>query len=122
MLEDDDFGVFTITHKFDEKLFRENKFLRCHAIFMTCVIMPSIGDNQDTIDVGLCCDKRGDPNMILGKNINDINQLEELWGNKQHWDIFNKIKVDECPRCTYQPHNMIFEHVIENDKMTYRFI
>jgi len=87
---------------------------------MTCAIMPSTID-KDHCTVGLCCDRRGDkrPESLTNGN---INQLAELWGSKKHWDIFDKINLKDCPRCTYQPHNQIYEHVILDDSMTYRFI
>jgi hypothetical protein len=52
----------------------------------------------------------------------DVNEVSKLWGSKKHWGIFDKIKVGACPRCTYQPHNQVYEHVILNDSMTYKFI
>jgi len=118
--ETSDFGVFTVSHKFDEKLRISNIFRQCYAVFMTCAIMPSTID-RDQCTVGLCCDRRGDKRLELLTNGN-INQLAKLWGSKKHWDIFDNINLKDCPRCTYQPHNQIFEHVILDDSMTYRFI
>jgi MoaA/NifB/PqqE/SkfB family radical SAM enzyme len=121
-LEDDKFGVFGITHKFDNKFDISNQFKNCYAVFMTAVFMPGTSDNKDEFNFGLCCDRRGDNNLILGNNLKDTNEIINLWGSKKHWEIFDKIKVEMCPRCTYQPHNQIYEHVILNDSMTYRFI
>jgi len=115
-----DFGVYAISHKFDSKLNIANVFKQCYAVFMTCAIMPSTID-KDHCTVGLCCDRRGDKRLELLTNGN-INQLAELWGSKKHWDIFDKINLKDCPRCTYQPHNQIYEHVILDDSMTYKFI
>jgi len=36
--------------------------------------------------------------------------------------LFDAIDLGDCPRCTYQPHNQIMEHVVLNDNMTYKFI
>jgi wyosine [tRNA(Phe)-imidazoG37] synthetase (radical SAM superfamily) len=120
-LEDDQFGVFGITHKFDNKFNIANQFKNCYAIFMTAVFMPGTS-NHDEFNFGLCCDRRGDNNLILGHNLKDVNEIVNLWGSEKHWEIFDKIKVETCPRCTYQPHNQIYEHVISNDSMTYKFI
>jgi len=119
-LENDDFGVFGITHKFDNSLQKSNCFDQCHAIFMTFVVTP--GSEKDKFNIETCCDRRGDKAMILGENLQSIGEIEELWGSDKHWNIFDNIKVDKCCRCTYQPHNQIYEHVIENDNMTYKFI
>ena len=121
-LEDDDFGVFGLTHKFDNKFEKSNQFEKCHAIFMTAVFMPSENGNKFAFNFGVCCDRRGDDLLTLGKNITHSKDIDKLWGKDKHWEIFDKIKVNECPRCTYQPHNQIFEHVIKKDNMTYKFI
>ncbi|MFC1704791.1 radical SAM protein [Nanoarchaeota archaeon] len=121
-LEDENFGVFGITHKFDDKFEISNRFSNCYAIFMTAVFMPPSIDNPDAFNLGLCCDRRGDSNLILGENITDTGEASKLWGSGKHWEVFDKIKVGCCPRCTYQPHNQIYEHVILEDNMTYKFI
>jgi pyruvate-formate lyase-activating enzyme len=120
-LEDDLFGVFGVTHKFNHKFDKSNKFKECKSIFMTAVFMPSQDDNNK-FDVGLCCDRRGDDDLLLGKSLSTTEEVADLWGSKGHWDIHDKIRVEACPRCTYQPHNQIFEHVIKHDNMTYKFI
>jgi pyruvate-formate lyase-activating enzyme len=121
-LEDDDFGVFGITHKFDSKFNVSNQFRRCYAVFMTAVIMPATGQDPDQYSISLCCDRRGDELPLLGDNLGKANEIARLWGSRRHWEIAKSIDVDRCPRCTYQPHNQIFEHVILEDSMTYRFI
>lgn len=121
-LEDEQFGVFGITHKFSSDFNAANLFKKCHAIFMTGVFMPGSDGDKDSINFGLCCDRRGDDLLVLEKNIKDVNLIGHSWGSQKHWDILSKIKVGTCPRCTYQPHNQIYEHAIQNDSMTYKFI
>jgi len=92
---------------------------------MTAVIEPSAGKDaaEDSFTIGLCCDRRGDSQLELARNITDVNQIQKLWGSKEHWYIHDRIIVQkQCPRCTYQPHNEIYEQVIQNDSMTYKFI
>jgi len=120
--ESENFGVYGVTHKFDSKLNIANQFNKCHAIFMTCAFMPAIDGNDDHVTVGLCCDRRGDERLEIMQNESDVSKLGKLWGSKKHWDIFDSINLKECPRCTYQPHNQIYEHVIEDDSMTHIFI
>jgi MoaA/NifB/PqqE/SkfB family radical SAM enzyme len=124
-LDDGSFGVYGITHKFNSQFERANYFEKCHAVFMTGVIEPPAGKDahEDSFVVGLCCDRRGDPKLELVRNITDPDEIQKLWGSDQHWDIHDSIVADiECPRCTYQPHNEIYEQVILNDSMTYKFI
>ena len=125
-LDDEAFGVYGVTHKFNNQFRRSNCFENCHAIFMTAVFEPPVG-NDKTVDdafvLGLCCDRRGDSKLELGTNLTDVNQISKLWGSHAHWSIFDAVKVHkECPRCTYQPHNEIYENVILEDSMTYKFI
>ena len=92
---------------------------------MTAVFEPATGDgaDKDAFVVGLCCDRRGDQKLELASGITETAMIEQLWGSKEHWEIHDRINVaDECPRCTYQPHNEIYEQVILNDSMTYKFI
>lgn len=121
-LETSKFSVFGITHKFDSKLNKSNRFSTCHAIFMTSVFMPPANDRDELFRIGLCCDRRGDERLEFPQEMKKFENVEKVWGSEQHWEIFDKIKLTDCPRCTYQPHNQIFENVIENDSMTYKFI
>ena len=116
------FGVYGITHKFGDKLNIANIFSKCYAVFMTCAIMPATDGNNDHVTVGLCCDRRGDERLELATNLDDINKLAEVWGSEKHWEIFDNIDIKTCPRCTYSEHSHIFEHVILQDSMTYKFI
>jgi len=118
-LEDEVFKIFSVTHKFDGDLNRTHKFRNCHAVFMTAVFEPPT-DNKEGFNLGLCCDRRGDPQLTI-ENINDVEEVKRFWGGKQHWEMAEKIKIGKCPRCTYQPHNLLFENVIEKDNMTYDF-
>jgi MoaA/NifB/PqqE/SkfB family radical SAM enzyme len=124
-LDDENFNVYGITHKFNSQFDRANYFNKCWAIFMTAVIMPptDISADKDSFTFGLCCDRRGDSKLELAKNISNVEEILILWGREPHWKIHNEIDAcNECPRCTYQPHNQIYEQVILADSMTYRFI
>ncbi|MFA4909454.1 MAG: radical SAM protein [Desulfobacteria bacterium] len=124
-LDDETFGVYGVTHKFNSQFDKANYFDKCYAIFMTAVIGPPARNNasHDSFILGLCCDRRGDEKLELAGDIEDVGEIQKLWGNGVHWKIHDRIVVErECPRCTYQPHNQIYEQVILNDSMTYKFI
>ncbi|MBI4620092.1 MAG: radical SAM protein [Desulfobacterales bacterium] len=119
------FGVYGVTHKFNSQFDKANYFDKCYAIFMTAVIGPPARNNasQDSFVLGLCCDRRGDEKLELASDVEDVEEIQKFWGNGIHWKIHDRITVEkECPRCTYQPHNQIYEQVILNDSMTYKFI
>lgn len=121
-LESEDFGVFGITHKFDDALNKANQFSTCHAVFMTCVFMPPRKGHDEAFCVSLCCDRRGDSRLEFSAPMRSFADVESHWGRDEHWRIHDAIDLEQCPRCTYQPHNQIFEHVILEDSMTYKFI
>jgi hypothetical protein len=90
---------------------------------MTAAFMPRVeSDDPDAFTVGLCCDRRGDAGLELVRDAASFDEVARLWGGRDHWRIFDSIDVKTCPRCTYQPHNQIYEHVIVKDSMTYKFI
>ncbi len=124
-LDDATFSVYGVTHKFNSQFERANYFKQCHAVFMTAVIEPPQGDEAppDSFILGLCCDRRGDPKLELVSNATEPEAIQRAWGSQSHWRIHDRIQVkQDCPRCTYQPHNEIYEEVILNDSMTYKFI
>jgi MoaA/NifB/PqqE/SkfB family radical SAM enzyme len=121
-LEDETFGVYGITHKFGSDLNPANGFNHCHAIFMTCVVMPPRDESRERFRLGLCCDRRGDLRLEATGVGNSVEEIADFWGSGSHWAIFDTIDLANCPRCTYQPHNQIMEHVILEDSMTYKFI
>jgi sulfatase maturation enzyme AslB (radical SAM superfamily) len=122
LLRDDaNFSVYGVQHKFTENLEPCHNFQRCMAVFMTAVFMPP-SNGGEGFNLGMCCDRRGDPAMNLLENA-DVANIKQMWGSGHHWALADAIKPHEqCPRCTYAPHNEIFEQVIEQDNMTLDFI
>jgi len=110
--EDASFRVFGVTHKFSPSWGITNSFTKCKAVGMTCVIQP---DNT----VGLCCDRRGDPTLNLVR-FTKLEEITAVWSSEKHFEIMKNINLSRCPRCTYTPHNEIFEHFIDYDS-TYKF-
>lgn len=122
-LEDKNFSIYGITHKFNSHFQPNNNFSKCHALFMTTVFMPPRpGDLIDSFVLSQCCDRRGDLNMELANNLINLDDVNKNWGNKHHWRIMDKLNLMQCPRCTYPPHNEIFEKVINQDNMSINFI
>lgn len=112
--EDGSFRVFGILHKFSDGWTAQNNFKKCYAVAMTALIQPG---NM----VGLCCDRRGDPKLELG-TFTKLDDILALWNSQKHWDIMKSINLKECPRCTYGPHNQLFEHMVLSDSTCRNFI
>ena len=120
-LEEDSFRIFGVTHKFDGNFNKSNDFKECYAIFMTGDFLPPTDPDKGKFNFGVCCDRRGDNKLTL-ENLTDFNQVKDFWGSKEHWEMFDKIDPKNCPRCTYQPHNRIYEQAIMEENLTYDFI
>lgn len=119
-LEDDTFGVFGVTHKFDGHFKKKNEFEKCHAVMMTGVFEPPTTTDKG-FNFGLCCDRRGDDSLTL-ENLTDPEAVGDFWGSPTHKRVVDEINPQFCPRCTYQPHNKIYEKAIEEENTTYEFI
>ena len=109
--EDEGFRVYGILHKFTGGWRAKRSFANCHAGFVTGVFT---ADGN----FGLCCDRRGDPAMVLCRH----DEALEMWGSLKHINLVNDVNVKKCPRCTYSHVNEIFENVIVHDNMGYYFI
>lgn len=113
--EDEQFKIIGSTEKFTdgtwERLF---DFSTCHAVGMTCVIS---GDGT----CGLCCDRRGDKKTLLC-NWTDVNEICAAWGSDKHFEIMQSIDFNDCPRCTYAPHNRLYEEYVMRDDNCKYFI
>lgn len=117
-LEDDNFQVYGITHKFGENFEKLNDFKKCHAVaFSTTFQAPTTKGKG--FNITLCCDRRGDPKVSL----EDITtqDLKKFWGSEKHLKIMDDIDPKKCPRCTRGPHNQLYEKAITEDNLGYEF-
>lgn len=121
---DETFEVYGVTHKFNPDFTPKNDFKSCYAIFMNGVLMPPSGRNktEGQYDWGECCDRRGDDLLTGIKDGIDLSQIRDFWGSPKHWKMHDDIIVDKCPRCTFSPHNKIYENAIAKNSMSYDFI
>jgi MoaA/NifB/PqqE/SkfB family radical SAM enzyme len=92
-LEDENFKVFTITHKQDGKGNRRINFDKCKASPLLCML-------EANGDVSVCIDRKGDPKTRLCSHEN-FDEFKKTWGSKAHFDLLDKIcpKTD-CKKCT----------------------
>lgn len=114
LLECGTFSVIGMMHKVDSDTWKpKNDFEKCWAIFMTCVFYP---DGR----IGLCCDRRGDDSLILGK-WDKGHPPWELWNSDRHKELQKVIDVSRCPRCTHAKHNRIYEEYMLKDSICKNF-
>lgn len=113
-LEDENFKIFGIVHKFEREWTRAIRFAKCRAT-------PIAGFFQADGTFSICCDRRGDPAMSLGK-FYPYEDFLKRWGSKKHKEMVEKIVPSTCPRCTQAITNEVIEKVIINDEMTLEFV
>jgi MoaA/NifB/PqqE/SkfB family radical SAM enzyme len=89
-------------------------FDRCWAVGMTCVIS---ADHK----AGLCCDRRGDEQMKLC-DWETLADIRAAWGHYAHKRLIGNVDLSQCPRCTYAPHNRLFEAFAVRDDACRNFI
>ncbi len=105
-LEDDNFKVFGVQHKFGDKWERKVNFKKCRAVS----IMPTFGADGN---VHLCFDSREKEGWIMCKH----EEIMDYWGSEKHRKMLETIDPKQCPRCTYGIYNEIIERVFIEDSM-----
>ena len=115
-LEDKNFQVYGITHKFDGRFRVNNNFDKCFAVTFSATFEPP---TTEGFNVSLCCDRRGDPKLTLEDM--SIDKIRKFWGSKEHLKMVDNIDPKKCPRCTRGPHNKVYEQAIIKENIGYEF-
>lgn len=103
-LETPDFGVFTVTHKYDENFHVKHNFKRCLA---------------SPLVVQICTDKK--KYLCVDHRMDSRYEIKE-WGSDQHRELIKGIEPDrDCSRCTWDSYNRQMEEVIIKDSMHRNF-
>lgn len=110
-LEDDDFKVFTVTHKFDNEFHVEHPFTQCLA---TPLVIPILSDGN----AYLCVDKKMEKEFKIGSCYPDPEQILKWWGSDAHRDLVKSVNINNCSRCTWSQYNQQVENM---DKMDLSF-
>lgn len=113
-LEDNNFKIYGITHKFNPDFTKKVNFSRCWMI----PILPTFGADGN---VHTCFDMRGRKDLILCSHYPDPREILKVWNTDFHRNMIRNIQIEKCPRCTFGPYNEIAEEVFIKDKMTYKF-
>lgn len=109
-LEDKNFRVFLITHKFNPNDFTPIKeFNTCGASPLCLQINPS-GMSY------LCPDTRNLDFYKLGTHYSNPENILTFWGKENHWDlVFNKGRKNCKSRCTFGLYTKDFETLFINN-------
>lgn len=108
-LEDENFKVFTVTHKFNKDFTPKREFSQCYASPL-CLQLSADGN------IYLCPDTRHMDFYKLGSHL-DVKNIGEVWGSQKHYDLVFKTGCSNCnSRCTFGAYNKQCERLyINND-------
>lgn len=110
-LEDENFRVFTVTHKFDDEMHVKHDFTQC---LVTPLVIPILTDGN----AYLCVDKKMEAKYRLGSCYPDPENILKWWGSDAHRQMIKSININECSRCTWSQYNQQIENM---DKMDLAF-
>ncbi|MCD4784456.1 MAG: radical SAM protein [Candidatus Eremiobacteraeota bacterium] len=113
-LEDENFRVFGIRHKFSPSMNLKRNFTRCLA-------PPLLINCGPDGHVYLCVDHRGKKQFSIGKHYPDPENILTFWGGEKHRNMMKNVNLDVCPRCTFGVYNEIIEKTIIEDRMCRNF-
>ena len=115
-LEDENFFVYGIRHKFQPNFQRKVNFKKCWASPIAAFVFGADGNCY------LCLDMRGRKEMILCPHYPDPHEVLKYWNSKRHKEILQNIDPKKCPRCTIGPYNEVVEQVFIKDRMCRNFL
>lgn len=114
-LEDENFHVYGIRHKFKPDFQKQVNFESCCASPM----LLTFGSDGNCY---ICLDRRGQKEMVLCSHYPDPKEVLKYWSSDRHRDIIQAIDITKCPRCTIAPYHEIVEQVFKEDRMCRDFI
>jgi len=114
-LEDENFKVYAVRHKFGKNFKRVVKFDSCKATPLSGVFG---ADGWFHI----CFSRRGRKGFRLARHYPDPWEIMRVWGSEDHMKLINDIQPDKCMRCAFTRYNEVIENVIEKDKIFGNFI
>lgn len=104
-LEDKDFHVYTIVHKFNPDFTPIKSFSQCYASPCCLQICPNGS-------LYLCPDSRYNEDYNLGSWYPEPKNILRIWGSKKHYDLVFKTGRKNCnSRCTFNPYNIQCEEL-----------
>ena len=113
-LEDENFKVFTITHKFDDCFHVKHYFPICLA---TPLLIPVLQDGN----AYLCVDKKMEKDFKIGSCYPDPEKILEWWGSDRHRELIKDVDINKCSRCTFGEYQKQIREVVQQDKMMRSF-
>ena len=114
-LEDEDFRVFTVVHKYGNNFKVRHNFKKCLA---SPLMIQCCADGN----VYVCADHRIEKRFVLGAHYPKPLAILKFWGSAMHRRLIESIRPDkECGRCTYGEYSRQIEEAVIKDGMCLNF-
>lgn len=117
-LEDENFNVFTVVHKFNPDFSTKRNFTQCWT-GPICIQLCADGNIYN------CPDSRHLEEFKLGKHDPDPEEIARVWGSMKHYNLIFKDACKICNwRCTFGHYNEQFEQlfITHSDPMSRNFV
>jgi len=113
-LEDDNFHVYTVTHKFNKDFHIKHDFTKCLA---SPILLPILTDGN----AYLCVDKKMEKDFKIGSCYPNPESILEWWGGDAHRELVKSVDINKCSRCTWSQYNRQIEEAVIEDRMDLSF-
>lgn len=116
-IEDENFRVYSIVHKFNPDFTPKRPFTQCYA---SPISLQLCADGN----IYYCPDTRFMDEFKLGSHLN-VDDILKVWGNERHKELVTKTACNTCKsRCTFTIYNEVCERLFINtdDPMCRNFI
>ena len=118
--ENDRFKVYGVLHKFGNNWEAVHDFDKCLSTPLG-LVFSSDGNMY------MCCDRRGDTSLSLGRWHDGKRVLhrdiENAWRSEKHLRLINDIVLNDCPRCSMRFYNKLMNEALDRkDPMTSNFL
>lgn len=114
-LDDENYRVFTVRHKYRDNLQVCQNFNRCLA---SPLVLQCCTDGNSYV----CVDHRIEERFRLGAFLPDGKEILKWWGSDEHRYLLDSIKPhEECSRCTWSAYNEQIEKTVLEDRLCCSF-
>ena len=117
-LEDENFRVFTVVHKFNKNFLSDKSFSQCYG---APLVIQLCADGN----VYFCVDQRHQKDFILGQHFPNPKNILKFWGKDKHQELVFGDTPEKCfTRCTFGVYCEQCEKLFasKEDPMCWRFI
>lgn len=103
--EDHSFQVFTIKHKYSNRLSDQD------LNFKSCLATPLLVTFCADHNAYLCLDHRGESDFALANFADRLEDVKDYWGSPEHLERLAAIQPARCQKCTFKGYNDLYNNI-----------